>query len=391
MKMHVPQYADERYAAQREAGFAGLKFAPELEAEYRGAYIPLNAVRLRIAHLLGVASTLAFIVMDMATFKLMPDVGNVVLLAVTVPSLILPVLATWLHDPGEAIQRYIFYCTVLLGGSLVVVVEISRVTNPDFPYEALLLVMMYVYLISGLMFFQATAVGWIVVLLFVPMEMSLASTRPNLIYEVFYMVVANIIGMIGIYILQYDRRRAFLMQSELWLRAVLDPLTGALNRREFRSQLDTAWALAQRQKVTLGLLLVDIDNFKKVNDTHGHPAGDLVLRAVAETLSACALRPLDAVGRYGGDEFIAVWYDVDPNWLEELAADLPKRLAARELPGLAAGIRPIISGGAVRAHPRPGLLPQDAINLADIKLYERKRAGGGSIATAVLSPPASAV
>lgn len=387
----MPRFADERYAEQRQKGFAVLKFEPELETEYRNSYIALNANRLRLAYTVGIVAALSFVLLDLATFQMLPLFSHVVLLSVTIPSLAAPVAATWLNGAGETVQRYTFYCSLVLCVSVVVVVELGRAARPLFPYEALLLVVLYVYLVTGLLFLQATFVGWSVVALFVPIELWWAEPRQTLVYEVFYLVVANAIGMIGNYILQYDSRKAFLLQSELWLRAVQDPLTGALNRREFCNRLDIAWAVAQREKVPLGLMLVDLDQFKQVNDNYGHPAGDLALRAVAEALLACALRPLDAVGRYGGDEFIAVWYDVDSKWLEALAKDLPARVAACQLTGAASGIRPCISGGAVRAHPRPGLRPQDAIDLADCKLYQCKRAGGGTIATGVLAPPAAAV
>lgn len=284
MRRHVPRFADERYAEQRQQGFAVLKFEPDLETEYRNSYIALNANRLRLAHTVGIAAALSFVFLDLATFQMLPGFSHVVLLSVTIPALAAPVAATWLNGAGETVQRYTFYCSLVLCVSIVVVVELGRAARPLFPYEVLLLVVLYVYL-----------------------------------------VVANVIGMIGNYILQYDSRKAFLLQSELWLRAVQDPLTGALNRREFCNRLDIAWAVAQREKVPLGLMLVDLDQFKQVNDSYGHPAGDLALRRVAETLLACALRP------------------------------------------------------------------QDAIDLADCKLYQCKRAGGGTIATGVLAPPASPV
>ena len=227
----MPRFADERYAEQRQKGFAVLKFEPELETEYRNSYIALNANRLRLAYTVGIVAALSFVLLDLATFQMLPLFSHVVLLSVTIPSLAAPVAATWLNGAGETVQRYTFYCSLVLCVSVVVVVELGRAARPLFPYEALLLVVLYVYLVTGLLFLQATFVGWSVVALFVPIELWWAEPRQTLVYEVFYLVVANAIGMIGNYILQYDSRKAFLLQSELWLRAVQDPLTGALNRR----------------------------------------------------------------------------------------------------------------------------------------------------------------
>jgi diguanylate cyclase (GGDEF)-like protein len=84
-----------------------------------------------------------------------------------------------------------------------------------------------------------------------------------------------------------------------------DPLTGLANRRHFRSVLDRTIDMVARSGEPALLLMVDIDFFKKVNDTHGHPAGDQVLLAVAQALAKC-VRPMDTVARYGGEEFAVV-------------------------------------------------------------------------------------
>jgi diguanylate cyclase (GGDEF)-like protein len=84
-----------------------------------------------------------------------------------------------------------------------------------------------------------------------------------------------------------------------------DPLTGLSNRRQFRSVLDRTTDMVARSGEPALLLMVDIDHFKRVNDNHGHQAGDLVLQAVAEALAKC-VRPMDTVARYGGEEFAVV-------------------------------------------------------------------------------------
>jgi diguanylate cyclase (GGDEF)-like protein len=85
--------------------------------------------------------------------------------------------------------------------------------------------------------------------------------------------------------------------------ATKDSLTGLLNRRAFISRLDDALALSARSGTPLSLILGDIDHFKRVNDTYGHPAGDIVIKRVAACLERAA-RKIDAVGRWGGEEFI---------------------------------------------------------------------------------------
>jgi diguanylate cyclase (GGDEF)-like protein len=84
-----------------------------------------------------------------------------------------------------------------------------------------------------------------------------------------------------------------------------DPLTGLANRRHFRAVLEKEIDVVARSGESALLLMLDIDHFKKINDTHGHQAGDMVLQAVAKCLATC-IRPMDTVARYGGEEFAIV-------------------------------------------------------------------------------------
>ena len=84
-----------------------------------------------------------------------------------------------------------------------------------------------------------------------------------------------------------------------------DPLTGLANRRHFRAVLEREIDRVTRSGEAALLLMIDIDHFKKVNDAHGHLAGDIVLQSVARTLGAC-VRPMDTLARYGGEEFAVV-------------------------------------------------------------------------------------
>ncbi len=87
--------------------------------------------------------------------------------------------------------------------------------------------------------------------------------------------------------------------------SVHDPLTGLLNRRALVQQLENEWERSQRFDVPLSVIMIDVDHFKRFNDEHGHSVGDLVLQATATGLSS-ELRIVDTLGRYGGEEFLAV-------------------------------------------------------------------------------------
>jgi diguanylate cyclase (GGDEF)-like protein len=105
----------------------------------------------------------------------------------------------------------------------------------------------------------------------------------------------------------YEAERALSVQ--LSHQVVHDPLTGAANRVLVSDRMAHALARVRRGECFMGVLFIDLDDFKLVNDELGHGVGDLVLTAVAQRLSAC-VRPSDTVGRFGGDEFVIVCEDI---------------------------------------------------------------------------------
>src|SRR5262249_33550271 len=100
------------------------------------------------------------------------------------------------------------------------------------------------------------------------------------------------------------------LQQQLYESAVRDPLTRAYNRKHFAERLRAELAHATRHKTHLSLIILDIDYFKKVNDTHGHPAGDAVLRSIAAAIQK-VIRVEDVFARIGGEEFALLARGID--------------------------------------------------------------------------------
>ncbi len=122
-------------------------------------------------------------------------------------------------------------------------------------------------------------------------------------------------------------RRLLRHKDELAFLASRDPLTGALNRRALERSFDALSREAGEARSAVGVLAVDIDHFKNVNDSHGHAAGDALLQRVAEILWI-AVRPVDVVARTGGDEFVVLLADVTRAQVSEIAARAAEALAS---------------------------------------------------------------
>lgn len=380
-----PRSADDRYAVQRRLGFPWLRFLPELETEYRESYVGINATRMRSAAFIGLFGVVGFLILDNTLgSNLLPATGDYVLMLVTLPAAVVPVLLTFRARSPRLVLPVIFIATMVAALSILEVINIGRAASAWFPYESLFLVVIYIYFVSGLTFYRAIVAGLILAGAFVWTNWTLRA-HDKLLYEAFYLVLANGIGVIGHYLLERQSRVTFLLYHELEQQAVLDPLTGLMNRRAFSARLETIWRQAKRNLKPVGLLIVDLDDFKTINDTCGHQFGDSALAHVATVLRACATRPLDAAARYGGDEFVAVWYDVDGAWFQQLAAELPDRLCAMVCGIDGQQMKVTASGGAVLAWPRPELETRHAFKAADELLYDMKRNNRGRIAHKVLN------
>jgi diguanylate cyclase (GGDEF)-like protein/PAS domain S-box-containing protein len=164
--------------------------------------------------------------------------------------------------------------------------------------------------------------------------------------------------------------------------AVQDGLTGLANRRRFDEALDVEFRRAQREARPLSLLLIDIDHFKTLNDSHGHPAGDRVLRRLATLLAGFAQRAGDVAARFGGDEFALLLPHTDSAQAEGTAEQL--RTAVATLGPLTSDVMPVtISVGlASTANSRLGAQPDSLVQLADEALYAAKRDGRNCVRTA---------
>ncbi|HET8732723.1 MAG TPA: diguanylate cyclase, partial [Anaeromyxobacteraceae bacterium] len=155
--------------------------------------------------------------------------------------------------------------------------------------------------------------------------------------------------------------------------ASTDGLTGLHNHRTFQARLDEQLRQARRYSKKLSVVICDVDRFKSVNDTHGHPVGDLVLRGLARVLAAEA-RETDLVARYGGEEFALVMPETDGEGAQVIAERIRVRLEGTTFPTEAGPLRVTLSLG-IATFPDDGTEKAKLVEVADGCLYQAKRSG----------------
>ena len=164
------------------------------------------------------------------------------------------------------------------------------------------------------------------------------------------------------------------LRETLRAQSIRDPLTGLFNRRYLEESLERELARARRRSSSVGVIMIDVDHFKVLNDTHGHRAGDHALIEIARILEA-AVRTEDIPCRYGGEEFSIVMPDADLEVTARRAEDLRRRIGALHLQHDGLQLGPITISVGVAAYPAHGLAPADLLDSADHALYGAKEAG----------------
>ncbi len=174
-------------------------------------------------------------------------------------------------------------------------------------------------------------------------------------------------------VLALDMSVVHSLHTQLESLAVTDALTGLLNRRGFHQALESALSRTGRSGQRLAVLYLDLDGFKRINDSLGHGAGDQLLRRVAEQLKAC-LRPYDTLARMGGDEFTAVLDSLGhPEDAARVAEKLIEQVSVRHsLNGVDVTVGASVG---IACFPECGQTVEGLLRAADMAMYEAKRAG----------------
>lgn len=286
-------------------------------------------------------------------------------------------MATYQARLHQHLQSLVSIAALTCGLGVVGIIWVARVHAFALPYEGIILVTFFFYFLTGLRFWPAVLCGWATYMAYLGMELHTGLAGNVLLYNAFFLGTANVIGTVGNHFLESAMRQNFLSQKQLQDMAEKDFLTGLLNRRAFSTRANCTWRQAVREKHALGVVMMDVDFFKRYNDHYGHAEGDETLKKVAQVVGNHARRPLDIVARYGGEEFVGLWYNLSEAHMRSILESLRDDIAALQIPHAASDGAPHVSLsiGLAYLQPQADQTLDDALRLADVALYLAKEQG----------------
>ncbi|HAT1767171.1 TPA: diguanylate cyclase [Legionella pneumophila] len=168
------------------------------------------------------------------------------------------------------------------------------------------------------------------------------------------------------------------LRENLRYQSIRDPLTGLYNRRYLEDFLFKQLHQAERTKASFAILMLDLDHFKKINDTFGHDAGDLVLKELGQILNS-DIRLGDIAARYGGEEFVLLLYDIDAQAAKMKAEILRSAISNLQVKYGAQPVGQITASIGISVYPDDAKSPAEVIEAADKALYQAKNKGRNKV------------
>jgi diguanylate cyclase (GGDEF)-like protein len=374
---------DSPYAQELRRKESLKPFAPAVEAEFQ--LVHLRRVRLRVRAWFTV-SLLQIVPMTLLDVNArgFANVDSIVKLFVCLPCALLMAWLAWSHHYERHFTRVAPFAVSLQFLAVGYFAAQTMALQGQTQDLALL-----TFLMTGVMFLSGLSARVAIfscVLMFcgfVTGALRFGVPTDTLMASVTLLVMSFFVSALVARDMERSQRRGFLESAVIGELVDRDALTGLRNRRAFDERLRQLWQQAQRDRRPIGLLMIDVDYFKQYNDAHGHPAGDVLLRAVASLIHEAARRPLDVAVRYGGDEFAVILYDLGPEDMQGLAEQIRvgvEGLPTRE-PAVKAYPRVSVSIGAASLRPTRLGSPEAGLRVADSALYNAKRAGRNCVAS----------
>jgi diguanylate cyclase (GGDEF)-like protein len=357
-----------------------------VEAHFTHHLLSQTKAQLRMTVMFCATFYLMFAVTDVLSLGVTPTsmlliAGRVLVFAVAVAGCVVNHLHP--HSVGKAyLTASVTEIVCLLAFAPVVVAR-----APELPWHAMamsiMVLVIYLYIPNRLIYSMAIAIVSTIVFVIVAVLLERLSGEEVLTMTML-LSLANGFGCIAARRYSLIRREEFRVQSVLKNLSERDPLTGCHNRRYLQQELlNMELSRARRFRLSLAVIVCDIDYFKSVNDTYGHPAGDQVLVAFANMMRGMIREKVDSLIRFGGEEFLLVLPETDLAGAMQLAERMRAALSAmttQVAPGEHVGVTASFGVTSVNFINVATRFPQEAlIELADQLLYAAKNDGRNNV------------
>jgi diguanylate cyclase (GGDEF)-like protein len=380
--MPEPDRDLHKYDRQLKKGFKSLTFTGDLESEFRTFFHTRNVVKQRGAILVGILLLLILVPLDMS--YLQGETRRFYLISrlwITIPILVVALVFTFRIRFQRYFSVFSFFILSFIGITTNIFVIYSRKVGIYSPYEGTILIIMVAFFLGGMRFRQSLSCIIIIALSYMILSSTFLPPDQFRLHRYFFIFATCLIGGVSAYTLEYQVRIAFLQRGALKSLAKTDPLTSLYNRGALNQKLNSLVEYAYREQKPLTLLLVDIDYFKNFNDFYGHIKGDNCLIQVAHALEKNCQRPLDFAGRYGGEEFLLMWFDASPNEAKSFAEKTKTSIDTLNIPHEKSQAHTCVtlSGGMVTGIPTRQDMAEAMLHQADQCLYRAKESGRNRI------------
>ncbi len=366
---------DSAYARELHRGPANMRFEAMLETAYQLTHLRRVRARVRTWH----SVNFGLVVLFTGDQLRRNGVFNALSLAHVCALVPCALALLWLAWGPQYERRYLRIAGLLVPafGVLINIFVAIAVAAGNYEQLANLMVILFGdFFFAGLLFRQAVPVCIATLLAFSCAGYATSLSSALFIKSLGIMAIGGGLAAIVYRDVEQAYRRNFLEAALIAEVVVRDALSGLMNRRAFDQHLLFVSGQAQRERRSMALLMIDIDDFKSYNDQWGHQAGDCALRGVAAAISGVARRPFDLAARFGGDEFAVILYDLEFSHAQYLAERL--RETVQNLgSGTEIWTSPevTVSVGVGFVLPGSSSNGDGVLKLADEALYEAKRAG----------------
>lgn len=360
-----------------------LGFEPTLEARFQASQGPAILLADRLAVALGLGGWLIFVAVDFIRFHdwLPPWSPLQTALALMRLLMLAPMLGALLMLRRDDALRWVRPMALVVLATLFLssAVALALYMRAHLPHERsiLLVLVLAVFLPVGPRFTDALLLALLCSLSLLPLGHWLLDgpERAEYLRLSLVLLLTAGLGAISAYLRERALREQFLLRRELEHLARHDALTGLSNRGSFDRHLRACVAQAQRDGQPLALLAIDIDHFKRFNDSLGHPAGDEALRRLSAVLQAQAMRPLDMAARLGGEELALLLPGCTPDGVAPLCERLLQAIEALAIRHPDSPCGPHLSVSLGAALQQPGESADALYRRADALLYRAKAEG----------------